>query len=77
MAVVYARGSEFLSRGKGFDADRILSQGQDFDADRGRVEFDADRIFAGTGFRCGQNFAVGAGFRCGQDFVTGTGFRCG
>ena len=51
-AVIYARGSEVLSRGKDFEADRIFA-GEGFDADRGTVEFDADRIFAGTGFRCG------------------------
>jgi len=36
-----------------------FSQGQGFDADRGTVEFDADRIFAGTGFRMRTGFCHG------------------
>ena len=62
MAVVYARGSEFLSRGKGFDADRILSQGQGFDADRilpWGQGFDADRILSrGQGFDADRIFVL-------------------
>ena len=74
MEIIYARGSEFLSRGKGFDADRICRRGRvsmrtgagsnsmRTEFSQGQV-FDADRILPwGQGFDADRILSRGQGF---------------